>query len=114
VLGQFKDTGEWGIFVARGTRESGGQPFPVFNLGRELPSREQIQKRLYEGDVRRRGKEIVDEIDRHFDAEQKKLADIASDGAGQLSEAIDSHMRAQGGHPFPRVFVPATYRKKES
>jgi hypothetical protein len=107
TLGQRKDTGEWCAFLP-GRPSSNGQPFPVISFGTELPTPERIKQLLYEHDIRRNGREILDGLDRRYDAEQKKLRDAASDAAEQVAEVIDSDMRRKGVHPFPRVYPGAT------
>lgn len=102
TLGQIKDTGQWAVFL----RRADGSPFPVFGLGHELPGPDEIKRRLYHADVRRNGNAIVDQLERQQREEEKRLNDISSDGAGMVAEAIDSHMRAEGKHPFPRIYVP--------
>lgn len=104
TLGQRKDTGEWVAFLP-GNRASEGQPFPVFSFGYELPSPERAKELLYKHDIRRNGRELLDQLERHFDAEQQKYADRTSDAAGMVAEAIDSDLRRRGVHPFPRVYT---------
>jgi len=110
TLGQRKDTGEWCAFLP-GNRASGGQPFPVFSFGQKLPDPDQIKRLLYQHDVRRNGHELLDQLERIYDDEQKRLADAAGEATGMYAEAIDSNMRLKGTHPFPRVFVAPKYGK---
>lgn len=108
ILGQRKDTQEWCAFLP-GNRNSDGQPFPVFSFGRELPEPNAAKKALYHADVRRNGRELLDQLDRIYDDEQKNIADKTSEAAEQLADAIDSNMRSKGVHPFPRVYLQPKY-----
>ena len=108
MLGQRKDTGEWCAFLP-GNRASEGQPFPVFSFGTELPSPDQAKRLLHQGDIRRQGREILDQLDRIYESEQRAIAARASDAAEQVAEVIDSNMRTNEAHPFPRVFMRPKY-----
>jgi len=104
MLGFRRDTGTWCAFLP-GNRNSEGQPFPVFSFGEELPSPERAKEMLYKNDVRRNGRELLDQLDRIYDAEQKQLRDRASEAAERVAEVIDSNMRMNDAHPYPRVYV---------
>jgi hypothetical protein len=108
MLGQRKDTGEWAVFLP-GNRANGNQPYPVLGLGLELPSPDRITQLLGQHDVRRRGQQMLDELDAVYDREQKALRDRASDAAEQVAEVIDSNMRKNEVHPFPRVYMRPKY-----
>jgi len=110
VLGQQPD-GQWAVFLRQGTKESGGQPFAVFGLGFQLPGYDEIQRKLYEHDVRRNGKELLDQLDRVYEREQAAVAAKTDEASMEVAEAISSNMHGNGVHPFPRVFV-SDRRKK--
>jgi hypothetical protein len=101
-LGQTPE-GEWVVAMKQGPD---GEYFPVLGLGYELPSADLIKERLYKADTRRRGGEIVKEVQKRNDARQQKVKDEASDGAGIAAEAFDWAARKEGVHPNPRIFVP--------
>jgi len=77
-LGFHKENEEWIVLKELAS----GEYFPVFGLGRELPTPEQIKERLYKADTRRRGGEIVREIDKRNEARKKELRDKAGEGTG--------------------------------
>jgi hypothetical protein len=104
MLGQRRDTGDWCVFMP-GNRNSEGQPFPVFTFGQELPHPDTVKNVLYQHDIRRNGRELMDQLDRIYDDEQDKIKDKAQEGIEMLAEAIDSNMRDQGTHPYPRVYM---------
>jgi hypothetical protein len=106
-LGQIRETGQWAVFLQR----SDGSPFPVMGLGHELPSREKIHEILYKGDVRRRGREIVAEIEAAQRKEEKVYADAADDAQTAVAESIISHMNSEGTNPFPSVHMGGKFGK---
>lgn len=103
VLGRVEQTGIWTVFVKDGPN---GMPFPVFELGTELPSYDQIQRRLYESDVRRHGHKIVEQIQRRNDAAADRLDKTAHEAAEETAEHIEHGMRKLGMLPKLRIFVP--------
>lgn len=110
TLGQRRDTGEWCAFLP-GNRASGGQPYPVFSFGTELPDPDKVKRMLSRHDIRRNGRELLDTLERIFDDEQKRIAARTSEASGQVAEAIDSNLRMRGLHPFPSVNMGAKYGK---
>lgn len=102
-LGRDEVTGDWVVLQKRGPD---GYPFPVFNLGQELPNRDTIMRRLYHADVRRRGHKIVADIVRRNDERQKQLRDESHEAAGEVAEVIDTYYHLRKNHPRPRIFVP--------
>jgi hypothetical protein len=102
-LGRVESTGIWTVFVKDGPD---GRPFPVFELGRELPPYDQIQRRLYESDVRRHGHKIVEQVQRRNDAVKAGYDKKAHEAAEETAEHIEHGMRKLGTLPKLRVFVP--------
>jgi hypothetical protein len=111
MLGRNNQTGTWHVLVKNGPHD--GQPFPVFSIGAELPPYDQLQKMLYQHDVRRHGAKIVDAIERKKRIAKKHLDDEALDRAGEVAEYIEWGHRVMGSHPSPRVFVPSSPSGKE-
>lgn len=103
MLGRHEQSGEWVVLIKRGPE---GRPFPVMGLGNELPSVDEIKKRLFESDARRHGGELVAKIMRSQDARQKALRDEVNNQTGVAAEALEWGHRKQGTHPSPRIFVP--------
>lgn len=104
TLGYRMDTGEWCVFLP-GNQASGGQPFPVFTFGDRLPHPDHVKAELHRHDIRRNGRQILDDLDRLYAEEQAAYDKKAQEASEQLAEVIDSNMRMNGAHPFPRVFV---------
>jgi len=110
ILGRIEQTGVWTVFVKNGPN---GMPFPVFELGRELPSYDRIQKMLYESDVRRHGHKIVEQVQRRNDAAAKRLDDAGHEAAEETAEYIEHGLRKLGALPKLRAFVPDSPSSKE-
>lgn len=110
TLGYRMDTGEWCVFLP-GNRASDGQPFPVYSFGDRLPHPDQVKAELHQHDIRRNGHELLNQLDRLYEDEQKAYNKRASEAAEQVAEAIDSNMRLNGVHPFPRVYMNGKYGK---
>lgn len=102
-LAREENTGEWIVMLSRGPE---GRAYPAMNLGTELPTPEEIKRKLYRADTRRRAREIVAEIDRKNEGRKKQLRDEAHDGAGEAAEAMDLYHHITKRHPVPRIFVP--------
>jgi hypothetical protein len=103
-LGRSEIDGTWVVVWNRGPE---GRPFPVLNLGRELPGREEIQRRLYESDTWRRGAQIVQQVARkQLDGEERARKENR-DRARAAAEDIDTAYHAARRHPTStRIFVP--------
>src|ERR1051325_4034327 len=68
-LGQDKRTGDWVVLMKGGPE---GRPYPVFGLGPELPPGDEIVRRLYHADMKRRGHKIIADINRRADAAREE------------------------------------------
>lgn len=95
---------QWVVMLKNGPE---GRPFPVLGLGYELPAPEEIKRRLYMADTRRRGREIVAEIERRNEARRQELRAKAHDAGGEVAEAMDTALHLMKRHPVPRIFVPS-------
>ena len=78
----------------------------VIGFGRDLPSKDEVLRRVYQADARRHGQEILNAANRHNEEIRKQYEAAASDGAEAAAEAIEWGHRKMGNHPNPRVFVP--------
>lgn len=104
ILGRDQETGLWRVYMRNGPE---GQPFPVYTIGRELPSYDELQRRLYQADVRRHGHKIVEQVQRRVDARQASLEADAHDVSAETAERIEHGMRKLGMLPNLRIFVPS-------
>lgn len=102
-LGRDTNTGNYVILRPR----SDGFMHPVLDLGTtDVPSPELIKERLYRSDTRRRGAEIVRDVERANERAKQRLRDATHEGAGEVAEAVDVMFHKMGLHPTPRIFVP--------
>jgi len=101
-LGRNDQTGDWVVLLKRPT----GETVPIFGLGTELPSREQITEKLYKSDVRRHGGKIAVAMERRDAERRRELARGADNATGEAAEAFVWAARKDGTHPSPRIFVP--------
>lgn len=103
-LARDPDAGDqWVVLLNRGPE---GRPFPVLGLGYELPAPEEIKRKLYMSDTRKRGREIVAEVVRRNEARKRAFRDQAHDAGGEVAEAMDTALHLMKRHPTPRIFVP--------
>jgi hypothetical protein len=102
ILGQSDHMG-WVVFLKNGPQE--GLPFPVLNLGHELPPAEEIKRRLYKGDTKRRGRQIVADIERNNAAARKRNRDAAHEGAAESAEVIEWAMRTAGHTSHKKILM---------
>lgn len=104
ALGQDERTGDFVVLLKKGPD---GTAYPVLGLGSTLPSVDEIKRRLYMSDVRRRGREIVADIVRQRERAEESSRKEAHDRAGEVAEAMDTALHAMKRHPTPRIFVPS-------
>jgi hypothetical protein len=83
-----------------------GAPFPALGLGRELPGYEEIQRRLYSGDVARRGAEVLKEVIDRNEARKRASRAELSERAGEVAEALEHTFRRMGKTSYTKVFLP--------
>lgn len=102
ILGQLHN--QWTVFLRNGPVE--GYPFPVLGLGHELPSPEQIQRRLHDADTRRHGGKIAQRVDRANEEKKREARRRSDQAAGETAEAFDTAAHLMKQHPTPRIFVP--------
>ena len=104
VLGRHELTGDWCVFLKQ---DPFSEPFPVLGLGLELPTPEQLSKRLVQADTKRQGSRVIDEIEREHADRRAVLEDRASDATGITAEAYEWGHRRMCSQPHTRIFVPA-------
>lgn len=112
VLGQRQDTGEWVVFLKEGPANK--DVFPIFGLGTRLPGRDELLKKLTEADVRRHGQKIYAQILANMAKEEAAAKAARHDMTTPVAEAAEWAMRREGLTSHKRIYVPSTYRKKES
>lgn len=112
-FGRNEQTGQWCIFLKHGTNEITNEgDLPILGFG-QIPHPDDAVKRLYESDARRRGREIVDSIQRHNDAIQAEKDAAAKEASDIAAEAFEWGFRKMGAAPVSKVFVPDDVPKGE-
>lgn len=101
ILGQRQDTREWVVYLRNGPM-SDGQPFPIFNLGTELPTADKIKEKLYKADLRRHGKKIFQQIMQANDRATEAGRKAADEASAEMAEALVSGFKHQGFDPYPK------------
>lgn len=96
-FGQHQVTGDWVVCIKNQ---------PVFGFGRELPHPDDVPKILARHDMKRRGHEIMDELDRKNKADQAEREYQRQQNTGIVAEHFEHAFRQEGRHPVPRIFVP--------
>lgn len=105
-FGKNELTNQWCIFLKRGATEA-TQEFDLPILGfNDIPSREVIQRRLYESDAVRNGNEIMDSLQRNNDDIEARREVAAQEASAQAAEGFDWGFRQMGKAPHTKVFIP--------
>jgi hypothetical protein len=100
-FGQNNDTGDWCIFLIR----RGEAPLPVIGFGREIPHPDDAIKRLYRADAKRRGHEILDEINRSNAELERARDEAAAEGEARLAEVAEWALRTEGKTSHKKVVM---------
>lgn len=111
VLGQRQDTGEWVVFLKEGPANK--DVFPIFGLGRQLPSSDKIKEILSRSDVSRHGRKIYAQILQSMAREEAAAKAARHEADEPAAEALAWGINKMTGS-HPRIFVPKTYRPKEA
>lgn len=102
-FGWNEQTQQWCVFIKAGTMPaSKDRDFPVLGF-QNIPSREEVQRRLYESDAFRKGVNILREANKHND---ELLNKDHSDVDGQTAEAFEWGFRKMGKSPYTKVYMP--------
>ena len=103
ILGVDRHDNSWCVLWEDGPE---GRPYPVLNLGAELPSYERIQKRLYEADVIRNGGAQVAAVTARQDAKRKAAKDQAHEAASETAEYLEHMFHKADMTQYKRVYQP--------
>jgi len=100
------DNGQWCVFMRQGSSEAArGGDLPILGF-QTIPSPDEAIERLHRTDARKRGEEILNEINAHNEKIERKFADAADEAIGETVEYMEWFNRKLGTHPVPRIFVP--------
>ena len=105
------DNGQWCVFMRQGSSEvARGGDLPILGF-QTIPSPDQAIERLHQTDARKRGEEILNEINAHNETINRKFADAADEAIGETAEWLEWFNRKADTHPVPRVFLPRGVKK---
>ena len=99
-FGRNEDTGQWVVILVRGE-----QRIPVLGFN-EIPHPDDALKRLYRSDARRRGNEILDELNKHNEAVQEAKRAAVKEAEGETAEYFEQATRWEGATPHFKSFRP--------
>ena len=105
-FGRNERTGQWCIFLKRGTGEASKEvDLPILGFN-EVPHPDDALRRLHQADALRTGNEILDKITKNnADIEARK--EVAAQEATQAAaEGFDWGFRQMGKAPHSKVFIP--------
>ena len=92
-----EDTRQWCVYLKKGTMAaSADKDLPILGFA-QIPTREEVQRRLYQSDAFRRGMEIMDDLQRHNDDLEKDYSDVD----GQVAETFEWGFRKMGSDKAP-------------
>lgn len=106
AFGRNEETGQWCIFMRQGTGEAASnKDLPILGFN-HIPEVNEAIDRLERSDARRRGQEIIKELQAHNEDIQQERERRAQEAEGEAAAALAWGFRKQGFNPFPRIFVP--------
>lgn len=108
TLAMNERTGDWCIFM---DRTDGGPPYPVFGLGRTLPSITEIRRKLFEGDVKRQGGRIVEAVERNNRRVRDQLNAATHEAAEETAEVVEFAMRKLHATSHKKVVLNERVKK---
>jgi len=96
------ETGDWCVFI----RMPGDEPaYPVIGFGAELPTVEEVTRRLHRADTMRHGWQIFDEIQKSQEDYKKQFRVAADEATDESTEVVEHFMRKHGKSPIIKVFM---------
>lgn len=106
AFGRNEQTGQWCVFMRQGTGEAASdKDLPILGFD-DIPTVDAAIDRLQKSDARRRGKDILDELNKHNRDIQEERKRAADDAVGEAARAFEWGYRKMGKHPVPRIYVP--------
>lgn len=105
-FGRNEETGQWCIFLKRGTKEMAKEfDLPILGFN-DIPHPDDALRRLHQSDALRTGNEIIDRLQRHNESIESKREEAASDAVAETAEAFDWGFRQMGKAPHAKIFIP--------
>lgn len=105
-FGRNELTGQWCIFLKRGTSEMANEvDLPVLGF-QEIPHPDDALARLRQSDALRTGNEILDKISKNNADIEERREIAAQEASAQAAEGFDWGFRQMGKAPHSKVFIP--------
>lgn len=106
AFGRNEETGQWCIFMRQGTNKAADtNDLPILGFN-DIPSVDEAMDRLRKSDARRRGREILAELNKHNEDINRERKARADDGIRAAAEGFEWGFRKMGKAPTTRIFVP--------
>ena len=104
-FGRNENTGQWCIFLKHGTSQATSKnDLPILGFD-SVPHPDAALRRLHQADALRRGREIMDSIERHNDSIRDGLERETDDAGGQLAETFEWAFRKMGKAPHSKTII---------
>lgn len=105
-FGRNEKTGQWCIFLKRGTNELTKEAdLPVLGF-EDIPHPHDALKRLYRSDALRTGRDILEKLERNNAEIHKKKDEAAQEGEEAAAEAFEWGFRQMGASPVSKIYIP--------
>lgn len=105
-FGKNELTGQWCIFLKRGTNELTQEvDLPVLGF-QEIPHPDDALARLRQSDALRTGNEILDKITKNNSDIEERREVAAQEASANAAEGFDWGFRQMGKAPHTKVFIP--------
>ena len=102
------DTWDWCVYIRMPRPRD---PFPVLGFGHEVPTVDEVMRRLCKGDTMRNGNKIYDEVVRSQEKYRKNNSRIGDEAAEESSEVVEHFLRKHGKSPVIKEFITSDVPK---
>ncbi len=91
-----------------------GEPVAiVLGFGKDaIPSREQVQKKLWETDALRHGEKLLDNLNKHNEELQKERNERLDEITQEAAERMEHALRYEGKSPVVKVFFQPDVKRR--
>ena len=90
------DTWDWCVYISMPRPE---EPYPIIGFGKEVPSVDEVMRKVYNADTMRHGWQIFDDILRSQEEFKKEFEWSANEATEDSAERIEFLLRRHGKSP---------------
>lgn len=108
-FGRNEDHGDWCVFLKM---PHGERDVPVLGFQDNIPTVEEMMKRVHAADTKRHGDAILVEMEKHNARLRAESRAKAEEAEGELAEVMESFLHAQGKTPYARSFSKAVESRR--